>query len=84
MRKGKIKFKQHDITDCGAACLASVASYYGLKIPIARLRFIAGTDQRGTNLLGMVEGAEELGFQAKAIRIAPEILIRYQLHALPI
>lgn len=25
--------KQRDITDCGAACLASVAAYYHLKMP---------------------------------------------------
>jgi ABC-type bacteriocin/lantibiotic exporter with double-glycine peptidase domain len=24
----KILIKQHDITDCGAACLASVAAFY--------------------------------------------------------
>lgn len=29
-RKG-IKIKQHDITDCGAACLASVCAHYGLQ-----------------------------------------------------
>ncbi|NNL01128.1 MAG: hypothetical protein HKP39_02505, partial [Eudoraea sp.] len=34
----RITIKQHDITDCGAACLASIASYYELHIPIARIR----------------------------------------------
>ena len=28
MKKG-VKIKQFDITDCGAACLASVCAYYG-------------------------------------------------------
>lgn len=36
-RKG-IKIKQHDITDCGAACLASVCAHYGLQFPVARIR----------------------------------------------
>jgi len=27
-----IKVKQRDITDCGAACLASVAAHYMLKL----------------------------------------------------
>ena len=63
-----MKIKQHDITDCGAACLASVAAYYGLKLPIARVRQIASTDKKGTNLLGLVEAAGELGFSAKAVK----------------
>ncbi|MFA8437243.1 MAG: cysteine peptidase family C39 domain-containing protein, partial [Marinifilaceae bacterium] len=43
-----IKIKQHDITDCGAACLASIASHYKLKLPISRIRQMAGTDKKGT------------------------------------
>ena len=33
--KKETLIKQHDIRDCGAACLASVSAHYGLKIPIA-------------------------------------------------
>ena len=40
----KITIKQHDITDCGAACLASISSHFNLQIPIARIRQYAGTD----------------------------------------
>ncbi len=60
--------KQRDITDCGAACLASVAAHYDLNIPVSRIRQIAGTDKKGTNALGMVEAAEKLGFSAKGVR----------------
>jgi ABC-type bacteriocin transporter len=60
--------KQHDLTDCGAACLASVAAHHGLKIPIARIRQYASTDQKGTNVLGLVEAAEKLGLTAKAVK----------------
>ena len=63
-----IKVKQRDITDCGAACLASVASYYKLEMPVARIRQIAGTDTKGTNVLGMVKAAEKLGFSAKGVK----------------
>ena len=49
MSKKGIKIKQFDITDCGAACLASVCAYYGLQFPIARIRQYAFTDQKGTN-----------------------------------
>jgi len=61
-------FKQHDITDCGAACLASVLSFYGLKFPISRIRQYASTDKKGTNVLGMVEAAEKLGLTAKGVK----------------
>lgn len=63
-----IKVKQRDITDCGAACLASIASHYQLDLPVARIRQFAGTDKKGTNVLGMVEAAQKLGFEAKGVK----------------
>ncbi len=64
----KKTIKQHDITDCGAACLASIAAHYQLQTPIARIRQYAGTDKKGTNVLGLIEAAEKLGFEAKGVR----------------
>jgi len=64
----KLKYKQHDITDCGATCLASVLSYHGLKFPISRIRQYASTDKKGTNVLGMIEAAEKLGLTAKGVK----------------
>ena len=63
-----VKVKQRDITDCGAACLASVAAYYNLKLPVARIRQLAGTDKKGTNVLGVVEAAEKMGLIAKGVK----------------
>jgi ATP-binding cassette subfamily B protein len=63
-----IKVKQRDITDCGAACLASIAAHYHLKLPVARIRQFAGTDKKGTNVLGLVEAAGKMGFLAKGVR----------------
>ncbi|MDR3339533.1 MAG: peptidase domain-containing ABC transporter [Candidatus Symbiothrix sp.] len=63
-----VKIKQRDITDCGAACLASVASFFNLQLPIAHIRQIAGTDRKGTNVIGMVTAAEKSGFAAKGVR----------------
>jgi len=68
MGKRKIGVKQHDITDCGAACLASVAVYFGLEMPISKIRQYASTDKKGTNILGMIEAAEKLGFTAKGVK----------------
>lgn len=66
--------KQHNVTDCGAACLASVAAHYKLQIPIARIRQYANTDKKGTTVLGMIEAAERLGFQAKGVKGVVESL----------
>ena len=70
----KKKIKQHDVTDCGAACLASIAAHYKLGLPIARIRQLASTDQRGTNLLGMIQAAEKLGFSCRGVRAEEEAL----------
>ncbi|MBQ8420846.1 MAG: peptidase domain-containing ABC transporter [Bacteroidales bacterium] len=64
----RIKVKQHDITDCGAACLSSISSYYGLDLPLSKIRQIAHTDRRGTNILGLTEAAHKLGFDTKAVK----------------
>ena len=72
----KITIKQHDITDCGAACLASISAHYNLELPIARIRQYAGTDKKGTNVLGLIEAAQKLGFQAKGVRGEMESLFK--------
>jgi ATP-binding cassette, subfamily C, bacteriocin exporter len=64
----KIKIKQHDAMDCGAAAVASVCAFYKLQIPIARVRQYANTDKKGTSLFGLVEAAKRLGFTAKGVK----------------
>ncbi|MDR1055656.1 MAG: peptidase domain-containing ABC transporter [Prevotellaceae bacterium] len=78
----KITYKQHDITDCGAACLASAAAYYGLQVPIARIRQMASTDKRGTNVAGLLEAAQKLGFTAKGVKGKFESLAKIPLPAI--
>jgi ATP-binding cassette subfamily B protein len=63
-----IKIKQHDIKDCGAACLASIGHYYKIHLPIAKIRQLASTDLRGTNVLGIIQAAEKMGFSAKGVK----------------
>ncbi len=60
--------KQHDITDCGAACLATIAKQNGYKIGITKIRQVAGTDKQGTNALGVIKAANSLGFSAKGVK----------------
>ncbi len=60
--------KQYDMTDCGAACLATICKQNGYKIGITKIREAAGTDTQGTNAYGMVLAAERLGFTAKCVQ----------------
>ncbi len=68
MPKKGVRVRQRDKMDCGAACLASVAAFYRLRLPVSRVRQLAGTQQQGTSLLGLQEAALQLGFQAKGVR----------------
>ena len=56
---------QHDESDCGAACLASVLLYYGKYVPIRSVREHCGTDREGTSGYGIVKGAEHFGLYCK-------------------
>ena len=55
----KISIKQHDITDCGAACLASVSAYYKLEIPISKIP----TLPKNVNLKSLHNSGEINGYQ---------------------
>lgn len=68
MKLTKLKVKQRDITDCGAACLLSISRFYGADFSVAKIRQLASTDQKGTNLLGIIEAAKKLGFDAKGVK----------------
>jgi ABC-type bacteriocin transporter len=74
--------KQRDITDCGAACLASVAAHYKLKLPVAKIRQYASTDTKGTNVLGLIEAATKLGFEAKGVKGTFDSLSKIPLPAI--
>lgn len=59
--------RQHDINDCGVACLATVCREYGLKVSIGKIRQVSGTDKEGTSAYGIIKAAESLGFTAKGV-----------------
>lgn len=80
--KKHIKVTQHDITDCGAACLASVAAHYQYHLPISRIRQYASTDAKGTNVLGMIEAAAKLGFTAKGVKGTFDSLFKIPIPAI--
>lgn len=64
----KVKIRQLDKQDCAAACLASVASHYGLNIPITVIRQKCGTTTEGTNIKGILDAAITLSMDARAYK----------------
>ena len=67
-RKKHIQIKQHDFTDCAAACIASVLGWYKKEVPIARIRQLAATDQKGTTAWGIIQAARSLDLTAKGVK----------------
>ena len=67
--------QQLDMSDCGAACLAMIASHYGSSLSIADIRNAAGTDVIGTNVKGLVEAAGRYGLKAAPVKGSAEALV---------
>lgn len=74
---------QHSESDCGAACLGAIAKHFGRSLSLNQLRELVGTGQQGTTLLGLQRGADRLGFNARTVRAAPQILERLAEIPLP-
>jgi len=73
--------RQHDQSDCGVAALATVALHHRRPVHHQKLRELCGTDRIGTNLWGLMEAAEQLGFSPKAVRCPYESLSELPLPA---
>ena len=80
---GYLVVRQHSEEDCGAAALATIAKYHKKTFSLTRIRDVIGTGQLGTNLLGLRQGAESLGFNARSVKAAPEIVDRINEAPLP-
>lgn len=75
--------KQQDMTDCAAACLAMVCLHYKKETTITKLRDMMGTDIKGTNLIGLSQCADKLGFISQAVRVDKEgFLSKFTLPAI--
>jgi ABC-type bacteriocin transporter len=67
-RRRFVCVRQADQSDCGPAALATIALQHGVRVSRERLRDVVGTDRIGTNLAGLVAGAEKLGLRARAVK----------------
>lgn len=75
--------QQHSEEDCGAACLASIAKHYRLSLSLRQVRERVGTGHEGTTLWGLQYGAEQLGFNSRAVKAGADVIHRLQEVPLP-
>lgn len=61
-------FLQHDSRDCGATCLAMIASHYKKNLSIAKARVYTKTDKAGCNLYGIADAAKKISLVAEALQ----------------
>ncbi len=73
----KYSVLQHDSTDCGSACLASVIRYFGGEATIERIRILSGTSQCGTSMLGLYQAAKQCGLDATGYEASVQDIIKY-------
>lgn len=59
--------RQQDQSDCGVACLLSVIKFHGGIQSLEHLRKLSGTSRQGTTLLGLMQAAQQLGFDAEGL-----------------
>lgn len=74
--------KQHDQSDCGAACLGMVCKYYKMPIGLNRLRDMSNVSRSGTSMAALAEAAETLGFLTRGVRTGYEKLMHTELPAI--
>lgn len=60
--------RQRDLMQCGAACLAMICHYYGKSLSLEDTEKYCHVGKRGVSLLGISEGAQDLGFYTRAAR----------------
>lgn len=77
-----IKVKQHDMMDCGAACVSSIGNFYKIYMPITKIRQWSETDKNGANVLGLIQASEKMGFQAKGVKASIEAIDKIPLPAI--
>ncbi len=67
---------QSEAAECGLACLAMVATYHGHETDLLSLRHRFELSARGATLVRMMQIADALGFNQRAVRLELEELVQ--------
>ncbi len=74
--KNKITFyHQLTTTDCGAACLCMILSYYNRLYSLQQIKKLFEFTRVGVSMQDIIDNAGKLGFQAKAVKLTYEELV---------
>jgi ATP-binding cassette subfamily B protein len=63
-------YTQPDSKDCGPTCLKIIAKHYNKTVSLQYLRTLSETTREGSNLLGISEAAEQMGFRSLGVKIS--------------
>ena len=61
--------RQLEANDCGPTCLKIISQFYNRNIPLKRIKQLTNNKRTGTTLLGISNGAEDLGFHTIGVKI---------------
>lgn len=66
--------KQHDRTDCAVACIAAIAHFYGLSLPLANIRQACGASVEGTTIKGIMDACGAINMEARPYKTPDKAL----------
>lgn len=78
-RKKYVWLQQHDLMDCGAACMAMISSFYGKKINLATWRSLVHITKEGASMLSLKQAAERVGFDSIGVMSGYKALAELQV-----
>ncbi|MDW3190871.1 MAG: peptidase domain-containing ABC transporter [Cytophagales bacterium] len=67
---------QTEEKDCGPTCIKIIGKYYGRDIETQQLRDLAETTREGSNLFGLSEAVEKIGFRSLGLQLNYEQLLK--------
>lgn len=73
---------QSEAAECGLACLAMIANYFGNGIRLSQLRLEHRVSMRGSNLKQLVGIAHQMGLECRPLRLSLDELSDLQLPAI--
>ena len=70
---------QMEATECGAASLSMIFSYYGKHLPLEQMRIEVGVSRDGCNAGNMMRAAKKHGLECKGFRKEPDALREFEM-----
>ncbi|WP_084606629.1 peptidase domain-containing ABC transporter [Rhizobium sullae] len=74
--------RQNEVSECGLACLAMIASFYGRQIDLATMRRRFTPSFRGAPLSSLIKIADQIGLLPRAVKLPLEALANLALPAI--